>query len=693
VAHASAKRLGALVLVGAAIAWSGGPASGYARPGVVEQVSLAATGADGNADSGSYAINADSSPLSISRDGNLVAFQSVASNLVTGDLNQNADVFVRDRRHGSTTWVSAPTGGLSASGSAAGAGLCGATGPAISADGRYVAFQSCYAYLDGKPTFPLGDVFVHDLRTKTNVRASVTPSGGLANGKSWQASISADGRYVAFTSQATNLGPKPGCPDDLLHTVLCDAGVVATAEVYVRDLKTKTTRLVSSTAAGQPADGNSNHPSISADGRFVAFTSQADNLASNDNNPCPTYDTPSCPDVFLKDLKTGAVQLVSAGIDGQSPPGTTASGEGRSGSVPVANAISADDRYVVFASDGTDLVPNNGGIAATAGGCTPGYYLRDVRTRRTERVSVDDAGNPLCTDGQSVNLDPSGRFAVFQTACPGRDFVSNPGGYFAADYDVATGGLWLAGSRTSTGASVSCTNSAIQNLFPVVAAGGRYVAFASNQHLSPTSSSSCSTTSAVSVGATHCWDVFVQDGGTALGTATLVHGLRLSVAGVPQFRTTGLIDRSAAFASEAGVSSVLRGAGLIEARVAYRPQTADLFVRLEIADMPAFALADPAMLYGLSFTAGGVSYEVRVAKTSPTGASFGLYRSTVAGAALVASLRGGYGTTGQEVVFSLPLRDIGVGDGGELAGLRAFTAIGSYVAGAVRTVDTIRLSP
>jgi hypothetical protein len=162
---------------------------------------------------------------------------------------------------------------------------------------------------------------------------------------------------------------------------------------------------------------------------------------------------------------------------------------------------------------------------------------------------------------------------------------------------------------------------------------------------------------------------------------------------VPQFRTTGLIDRSAAFASEAGVNSVLRGAGLIEARVAYRPQTADLFVRLEIADMPAFALADPAMLYGLSFTAGGVSYEVRVAKTSPTGASFGLYRTTVAGAALVASLRGGYGTTGQEVVFSLPLRDIGVGDGGELAGLRAFTAIGSYVAGAVRTVDTIRLSP
>lgn len=684
------KRAAFLLLL-AVLAVFGLHAHAYPRPGTVELVSLGADGRDGNRDSGSVRSHTSlvSAPISMTPDGRYVAFESLASNLVPGDLDEQSDVFVRDRVRGTTAWVSKPTGGLSSSVSNL-AALCGAGGPSISASGRYVAFTGCYQFLDGRPTVPLGDVFVRDLRTGLTTRLSVTPSGGVANGASGQSSISANGRYVAFTSRATNLGPQLGCPSDVVHTLLCKGGFGATDQVYVRDLRTRTTRLVSSTRAGKAGDGNSSHPSISPDGRYVAFASTADNLDADDTNSCPVLNqVPSCSDVFLKDLRTGTVRLVSAALDGHSPVGT-----GGSGIAFVVNAISANDRYVAFASNADGLVPNGGGLSARAAGCGPGYYVRDLKSRRTTRVSVDATGNPLCTNGAVVSLDATGRFATFESLCPGHDYGSSPGGYFVADYDIATGGVWFAGAGPAAGKVDSCADPSMQNLSPVVSAGGRFVAFASNRAdlAAGSTNGDCTVRPGVSVGPPHCWDVFVQDGGPPMGVGRLTAGQRVSVVGHPGFAAKGFLDRKSSALARA-VGALRSAADLIEARLSYRPQRRDLFVRLAVSRMPEFALVNPAILYGLSFRAGGTRYQVRVGKVSPVSASFELFRMSGTGSWIPqASLHGGYGTTGQEVVVAVPLRELGKTGTVKLSDVRAYAALSTHASGFQRVLDEIVLS-
>jgi Tol biopolymer transport system component len=187
-----------------------------------------------------------------------VAFVSYANNLVDGDTNSDGDIFVRDLENETTVLVS--TG-------SAGQGNSYSVGPSISADGRYVAFQS-YAHnlVDGDSNGST-DIFLRDLENETTVLVS-TGSGGQGNSYSVGPSISADGRHVAFYSYADNQ---------------VDNDTNGTEDIFVRDLENETTVLVSTGSGGQ-GDSYSWAPSISADGSFVAFGSFATNLVDGDTN-------------------------------------------------------------------------------------------------------------------------------------------------------------------------------------------------------------------------------------------------------------------------------------------------------------------------------------------------------------------------------------------------------------------------
>ncbi len=255
---------------------------------------------------------------SISADGRYVAFHSLATDLVAGDGNGFRDVFVRDLQTNTTVRASVDTTGGDPDG--------GSQHPSISADGRYVAFRSTATDLVAGDGNGMPDVFVRDLQTNTTVRASVDTAGGDPDGTSQDPSISADGRYVAFQSQATDLVAGDGN---------------GTWDVFVRDLQTNTTTRVSVDTAGGDPDSLSAVPSISADGRYVTFYSDASDLVVGDGN--------GFRDVFVRDLQTNTTVRASVDTAGGDPNGSS--------SWPF---ISADGRYVAFQSNATDLVPGDG---------------------------------------------------------------------------------------------------------------------------------------------------------------------------------------------------------------------------------------------------------------------------------------------------------------------------------------------
>src|SRR5207247_1728811 len=226
----------------------------------------------------------------MSADGRFVAFESLAADLVADDANGDFDVFVRDLKTGTTTMVSANRAGT-------GSGNGGSFAPAISADGRFVAFDSLAGDLVANDTNFNSDVFVRDLHTGTTTLVSVNSAGtDSGNNGSGLAAVSANARFVAFVSSASDLAGN----DTNFNS-----------DVFVRDLKTGTTTLVSVNSAGTDSgNGFSIDAAISDDGRFVAFGSYAGDLVANDTN--------GGGDVFVRDLKTGTTTLVSvnrAGTD------------------------------------------------------------------------------------------------------------------------------------------------------------------------------------------------------------------------------------------------------------------------------------------------------------------------------------------------------------------------------------------
>jgi Tol biopolymer transport system component len=308
-----------------------------------------------------------SNAAAISADGRFVAFQSAATNLVPGDTNGAGDVFVRDLQTGTTERVSVDSAGTPGNGPS--------DAPSLSADGALVAFTSQATNLVAGDTNTATDVFVHDRRTGTTMRASVATGGTQAGGASYDPRLSADGRFVGFDSDAPNLVP---------------GDTNGVYDVFLHDLQTGATERASLTAAGDQADGDSSTPSLSADGRFVAFQSYAGNLVAGDTNG--NYD------VFVRDRQTGAVERSSLGVGGV---------EGNAGAYEPS--LSAGGQIVAFKSGSSNLVPGDNNGSADV-------FIRDRVTGALGRASLATDGTEGDADSGRPASSATGRYVAFESA-------------------------------------------------------------------------------------------------------------------------------------------------------------------------------------------------------------------------------------------------------------------------------------
>jgi len=334
--------------------------SARAAAGDTTRVSVASDGTQGNG---------GSAGPQISSDGRYVAFYSAADNLVSGDTNGKYDVFLRDTQLGTTLLISVDSNGIQ--------GDNDSLSPSISANGRYVAFFSAANNLVSGDTNGKDDVFLRDTQLGTTTRISVNSSGiqGNKDSDDFEISISADGHYVAFASGADNL---------------VNGDTNGVGDVFLRDIQLGITTRVSVDSSGGQGNGASGFPSISADGRYVAFISFAKNLVIGDLN--------NQEDIFMHDTQLGTTQRISV------------SSNGTEGNEPsLGPSISGDGRYVAFYSNAFNLV--NGDMNGT----DDDVFVYDTRLRTTTLVSVDSSGiqgNDM-SDYESISAD--GRYVAFRS--------------------------------------------------------------------------------------------------------------------------------------------------------------------------------------------------------------------------------------------------------------------------------------
>lgn len=332
----------------------------FAQNAGIERVSVASGGAQSNK---------ENAYLGVSTDGRFVVFQSEATTLDPADSNQVADCFVRDRLLRTTRRFSVTSTGAPAN--------APSLFPAISGDGRFAAFVSEANNVVAGDTNNAADIFVHELSTAAVTRVSVSSAGAQANGYSHSPVFSEDGRFVAFVSTAGNL-------------VAGDTTAFPNGDIFVRDRLNGTTTRVSVSTAGVEGNGDSSRPSISADGRFVSFTSLANNLVAGDTN--------NAHDVFVHDRQTGATTRVSV---------STGAVLGDRGSYSFLGALSANGRFVTFASEARNLVTGDANNAIDV-------FVHDRNTAVTTRVSRLASGPDGNRDaGLSPSISDDGRYVTF----------------------------------------------------------------------------------------------------------------------------------------------------------------------------------------------------------------------------------------------------------------------------------------
>lgn len=360
----------------------------------------------------------------LSEDGRYVVFQSNSANLVPGDTNLRTDIFRRDLSTGGTDLVSlADDESLSDE-------RCET--PDVSADGRYVVFVSDASNLTSTPGNGFKQVFRRDLQLSQTVLVSRTLAGVQGNGHSFQPSISPDGNFVAFVTNSLNLGASgfnnimlkdlttgsltlvsktttgstdPGQGDTqpsvsenglfvAYTTRIVQPGNVLTVHVWRRNVAALTDALVSVADDGvTPGNDFSDSPKLSRNGNLVLFRSDARNLTQSDRTGA---------DIFLRDMTLGETTLVS--VD--------SAGDGDLGDA-LAPSMSSDGRFIAFASDAGNLVPGDSNLAVDV-------FVHDRQSGKTARASVRTFGQQTPVGSLStlpvVPLD--GRYVIFQSDAP-----------------------------------------------------------------------------------------------------------------------------------------------------------------------------------------------------------------------------------------------------------------------------------
>ena len=531
--------------------------------------------------------NARSDKPAISADGRFVAFRSQAANLDPADGDVTGDVFVRDLQTLSTTLASRATGATGAKGNA------NSSDATISADGRLVAFESGSTNL-GAGDSTSSDVYVRDLQanTTTLVDRADGADGAPANAFSSDAAISANGRFVAFTSLASNLSPDDGAEND----------------VFVRDLQTNTTTLVSraSGAGGAAGDASSQAAAISADGRFVVFSSFASNL-----DPA---DQAGEEDIFVRDLQTDTTTLVSRAGG--------ASGAKANNTIAVSPAISADGHSVAFSSNATNLDPADNDT-------TVDVFVRDLQTNTTTLASraTGATGTKANDLSDTPEISGDGRYVTFTSFGTNLDANDNP---FTSD-------VFIRDLQQNTTTVVSRAAGAPDFLadgngaHPTISADGRFVAFdSSSSNLHPDDGD-------------HTVDVYRRD---VLGTADQAARISINDASLAE--------------GNSGQTAFRFTVSLDQARSA--PVTVDFTT----ADGTATAASDYAANRGMLTFAPGettktVSVQVNGDTTIEPDETFTVHLSNATGNATIADATG-LGTIVNDDQAATPSR-LSIGDG------------------------------
>lgn len=371
---------------------------------------------------------------SVSGDGRYIAFASYADNLVDGDTNRSEDVFVHDLVTRQTIRVSVSSEGTQGNGAS--------WHPHISADGRYVTFASTANNLVSDDVNEVRDIFVHDLSTSETTRVSVSTAGVAGNGDSYAPFISSKGRYVTFTSTASNL-----VPDD---TNACGVSGEYTdghcPDVFVHDRETEATERVSLDGNGNQVDGESGYdsrPSISDDGRYVAF---------NQFDPV-TYTGGRADRVYLRDRQECITTLVS--VDNTGRPLDDNAFE---------PTISADGRRIAFVSQDAPTVDGVKVECQSVSHSCVYAYVRDVATGGTVLASVESDGQRILSDySYDLSLSADGSNATFS-------LIRSDGG---------AAGIYLHNLSTLDTARIT----GVRSWQPAISSGGEYVAFATDESL------------------------------------------------------------------------------------------------------------------------------------------------------------------------------------------------------------------
>jgi len=384
-----------------------------ANPVVTERVSIDSSGAE---------VLGPSSDPSVSEEGRFIAFSSEATDLVPNDTNGFKDVFVHDWVEGITTRVSVSSSGEEANAES--------NSPFISNDGRFVAFYSNADNLVAGDSNGVTDIFVHDRSDGTTERVSVNDSGVQANGASGSPSLSTDGRFVVFASEADNL-------------VAGDSN--GETDIFLYDRELNEIELISvALVPSECANGSSNTPIISADGNFVAFTSNASNLVPND--------LLGRQDIFVRDRVQGVTERVSISSIGDEANFSCYGPD-----------ISDNGRFVAFRSTATNLVAGDTNY-------WPDIFLHDRQSDTTERVSVDSDGLESNGASYEASIGVDGRFIAFRSSA--NNLVADDTNGYTDVFVRDRQGLTVRISVDSEGVEADDSS-----YFPVISSDGMVVAF------------------------------------------------------------------------------------------------------------------------------------------------------------------------------------------------------------------------